>query len=187
MKNTLMDVNPFSPGMKERSMADIFSKLGGVARKDEQWLGVVPLWLGLLLAGAAGGVFGLGGYTFVYAEGGSYFSDDPRACVNCHIMREVYDGWHHGSHTAVATCNDCHTPHRFPDKYIIKGINGWNHSVAFTLGNFPEPIRITPLNRQVTQDTCLYCHESLVVAISHDADLHPTDCLTCHAGVGHER
>jgi hypothetical protein len=89
MKNTLMDVNPFSPGMKERSMADIFSKLGGVARKDEQWLGVVPLWLGLLLAGAAGGVFGLGGYTFVYAEGGSYFSDDPRACVNCHVMREV--------------------------------------------------------------------------------------------------
>ena len=79
------------------------------------------------------------------------------------------------------------SPHRFPDKYLIKGLNGWNHSVAFTLGNFLEPIRITPLNRQVTQETCLYCHASLVVAISQETGPHPTDCLTCHAGVGHER
>jgi hypothetical protein len=26
-----------------------------------------------------------------------------------------------------------------------------------------------------------------VTPISHETDPHPTDCLTCHAGVGHGR
>ncbi|MBK8987649.1 MAG: cytochrome c nitrite reductase small subunit [Chloroflexi bacterium] len=147
----------------------------------------VPLWSWLLLFGVIGGIVGLGGYTFAYAEGASYFSNDPSACVNCHVMQEVYDGWNHGSHKAVAACNDCHTPHTFPAKYVIKGINGWNHSVAFTTGNFPNPIRITDLNRQVAYDNCLYCHGSLVTAVSHEDSADPTDCLTCHAGVGHGR
>ena len=38
-------------------------------------------------------------------------------------MRGQFDGWNHSSHKAVAGCNDCHTPHRFPDKWIVKGIN----------------------------------------------------------------
>lgn len=147
----------------------------------------VPLWAWLAFAGLGGGIIGLGGFTFAYAEGASYFSNDPQACVNCHIMQEVFDGWNHGSHKAVAVCNDCHTPHTFPAKYVIKGINGWNHSVAFTTGNFPEPIRITDLNREVAQENCLYCHGDLVVAISHKASDDPTDCLACHAGVGHGR
>jgi cytochrome c nitrite reductase small subunit len=146
-----------------------------------------PLWSWLLLAGLFGGVIGLGSFTFVYAEGASYFSNDPQACVNCHIMRDVYDGWNHGSHKAVAVCNDCHTPHTFFAKYAVKGINGWNHSVAFTTGDFPEPLRITELNREVTQASCLYCHGDLVVAISHEGSDDPTDCLSCHSGVGHGR
>lgn len=144
-----------------------------------------PLWPWLLLAGLFGGIIGLGSYTFAYAEGASYFSDNPEACVNCHVMREVFDGWNHGSHKAVAACNDCHTPHTFPEKYIIKGINGWNHSVAFTTGNFPEPIQITELNHDVALENCLYCHAELVTAISHEGEAEPTDCLRCHAGVGH--
>ena len=52
----------------------------------------------------AGAVLGLGSFTFHYAEGGSYFSNDPRACVNCHIMRDAYDGWQKASHHAVAAC-----------------------------------------------------------------------------------
>lgn len=146
-----------------------------------------PFWLWLLLSAAVGGALGLGGFTFAYAEGLSYFSDNPDACVNCHIMREVYDGWHRGTHKAFATCNDCHTPHTFPGKYLIKALNGWNHSVAFTTGRFPEPIRITTLNREVAQENCLYCHAELVALISHAVDDAPTDCLVCHGGVGHGR
>jgi nitrite reductase (cytochrome c-552) len=37
-----------------------------------------------------GAFAGLGAFTFRYAEGFSYFSTDPRACKNCHIMNEQY-------------------------------------------------------------------------------------------------
>jgi len=150
---------------------------------------VSPVSLAPLLALTAllGAVVGLAGFTFSYAEGLSYFSDRPEACVNCHVMRDVYDRWHGGSHSAVATCNDCHTPHTFPAKYVVKAINGWNHSVAFTTGDFPDPLRITTLNRDVAQQNCLYCHGPLVTAISHADGASPTDCLQCHAGVGHGR
>lgn len=155
-------------------------KLGGGTR-----FFAVNLWVMLLLAGLLGGVAGLGGFTVFYAEGYSYLLDDPDTCMNCHVMRDVYDGWNHGSHKNVAVCNDCHTPHRFPDKYIVKGINGWNHSVAFTSGDFHEPIQITDMNREVALENCLYCHGDMVVAISHEGSDDPTDCLHCHEGVGH--
>jgi cytochrome c nitrite reductase small subunit len=147
---------------------------------------VFPLWIWLAFSAMLGGVIGLGGFTFSYAQGLSYFSTDPKACVNCHIMQEVYDGWNHGSHKAVAACNDCHTPHdNIVAKYAVKGLNGLRHSVAFTTGAFPEPIRITPLNHRVTEHACLSCHGDMVSAISHEGSDDPTDCLTCHQGVGH--
>jgi len=150
-------------------------------------VGPPPLWVWMLLAGLVGGIIGLGVLTFSYAEGVSYFSDDPSACVNCHVMRDVFDGWNKSSHKSVATCNDCHTPHTPVAKYAIKAINGWNHSVAFTTGNFPEPIRINQRNRVVAQNNCLYCHADLVAQISHRERAEPTDCLNCHVGVGHGR
>jgi cytochrome c nitrite reductase small subunit len=142
--------------------------------------------ISLVLVALAGGIFGLGTFTFSYAEGHSYFSNNPESCVNCHVMREVYDAWHHSSHGHVAVCNDCHSPHVYPYAYVIKGINGWNHSVAFTTGEFPEPIRITELNRQVALNNCIYCHGDFVVPIlAHETAESPTDCLHCHTGVGH--
>ena len=59
---------------------------------------------------AVGVLGGLGLVTFHYAEGTSYLSADPAACVNCHIMRPQYDAWQKASHHAVATCVDCHDP-----------------------------------------------------------------------------
>jgi cytochrome c nitrite reductase small subunit len=149
-------------------------------------LSLAPLWIWLALAGLFGGIVGLGGFTVNYAQGLSYLTDDPKACANCHIMREYYDGWNRGTHKHVAACNDCHAPHDNPvHKYAIKGINGMRHSYAFTTGDFREPLRITPLNRDVTQHACLTCHGDFTVAISHSTDPNPTDCLRCHAGVGH--
>ena len=146
--------------------------------------------LALVLVGVVGGIFGIGTFTFLYAEGYSYFSNDPDACVNCHVMRDVYDRWSHSSHRRIAVCNDCHTPHRYPDAYVIKGINGWNHSVAFTTGNFPEPIQITELNRRVVLENCQYCHGDFVAPILNDETGHEAtedlnNCLRCHSGVGH--
>lgn len=145
----------------------------------------IPLGAWIAAFALAGGLLGLGGFTFAYASGYAYLSDDPAACSNCHVMREVYDGWNRSPHHAVATCNDCHTPHDWIGHYAIKAINGWNHSSAFTLGNFEEPIRIKSLNRAVTQQACLECHGDLTISIDHRNGNEPTDCLTCHAGAGH--
>ena len=147
-----------------------------------------PLWSLLVLAGLVGGIVGLGSFTFSYAQGFSYLSNDPNACMNCHIMRDQFDGWNHGSHKAVATCNDCHTPHNnIVANYAVKGLNGFRHSYAFTTGDFNEPIRITALNRAVTEQACRYCHGDLASMIKHDTTEHPTECLRCHSGVGHGR
>lgn len=149
---------------------------------------VLPFRGWLMLAAVIGGIVGLGAFTFVYAQGSSYLSDDPASCNNCHVMRDQYDGWNHSSHKAVATCNDCHTPHtNAVAKYAVKGLNGFRHSAAFTLGNFPEPIQITNLNRDVAQGNCLYCHEAITAQMNHATSDEPTDCLLCHARVGHPK
>ena len=130
-------------------------------------------------------VVGLGVFTFVHAQGYSYFSDDPAACNNCHVMRDQYNAWQHSSHSRFAGCNDCHTPHdSLFSKLLIKGINGLNHSVAFTFGTYGEVLHIRDFNADVVIGNCLGCHESVVseVALSH-ADV--PDCMTCHAGIGH--
>lgn len=142
-------------------------------------------WL-LLLAGLVGMTVGLGIFTFRYAEGWSYLSDNPNACMNCHIMRTQFDGWNHSSHKAVATCNGCHTPHTFIRKWMVKGLNGFRHSYAFTTGDFPEPIRITDFDARVAQENCVACHADLV------SEIHPTgvgeerSCTSCHLNPGHD-
>ena len=143
-------------------------------------------YLGLLCC-LGGILLGLGMYTFWYAEGGSYFSSNPQACVNCHIMREQFDSWQKASHHAVATCVDCHLPHESMAKWIAKGENGFWHSLRFTLQDFHEPIRIHDKNARILQDNCIKCHEGLVgdlVAHGSFAD-ESNSCVRCHASVGH--
>lgn len=146
---------------------------------------VLPFWVWVGLALVFGVAAGLGVYTFAYAQGLSYMSSDPKACLNCHVMRDVYEGWNHSSHKSVATCNDCHIPHNFPAKYVAKGLNGWHHSSAFTTGKFHEPIRIKKYNREILLENCLGCHGSLTDSIIHQHSNSPTDCLRCHSRVGH--
>lgn len=160
-------------------------RFNSIFTRARLFVAALPLGIWLLLSGTAGGIFGLGVFTFAYAQGFSYLSDDPGACANCHAMRDVYDGWNHGSHKAIATCNDCHLPHAVALHYGLKALDGFNHSYAFTVGSIPEPIRIEPRDRAVVQASCLECHGDMVTAISHLDSPTPTDCLTCHSGVGH--
>lgn len=136
---------------------------------------------------ALGVLAGLGAFTFHYAEGLSYFSNNPEACVNCHIMRDQYDGWQKSPHHAVATCNDCHTPHTFLAKYASKAENGVWHSKGFTLQDFHEPIQIRPHNSAVLQHNCVSCHSALVGGLNpHAGDRRRMlDCVHCHREVGH--
>src|SRR5687768_13601521 len=117
---------------------------------------------GIIIGSAVGFACGIVGFTFLYAKGASYLTNDPKACMNCHIMQDHFDAWIKSSHRSVAVCNDCHAPHNLIGKYIVKADNGFWHSFAFTTGIFPDPIRIKERNRRVTEKACLHCHEQIV-------------------------
>ena len=141
---------------------------------------------GLAVSVLAGVALGLGAYTFVYARGASYLSDDPKACANCHVMQAQLDAWSRSSHHHVAVCNDCHTPQALVGKYWTKALNGWHHSRAFTTGDFHEPIMIKATNLAVTEARCRSCHAAVVDAIDHAPRVGPAlSCTRCHADVGH--
>ncbi len=165
--------------------------------------------LAIAAAAAIGAALGLGAFTFGYARGHSYLTDDPTACANCHVMNEHFDAWNKSSHRAVATCNDCHTPHdNIVNKYFVKAENGFFHSLYFTTGNYPYPLRIRPKNHEVTESACRYCHAAITAAIDppaealadlttdgprpasgfvhQDAPREGRDsCIRCHTYVGH--
>jgi cytochrome c nitrite reductase small subunit len=120
--------------------------------------------LGLLLSAVLGTTGGIGGYTFVYARGASYLSNDPAACANCHVMQDHLDAW------------------------VKSTRNGLLHSIAFTSGNFPDPLRIKPLNLRIAEDNCRRCHSELVLEIEHHAGTSASErleCTRCHDEVGH--
>ncbi|TAK65444.1 MAG: cytochrome c nitrite reductase small subunit [Dehalococcoidia bacterium] len=146
------------------------------------------LWpvLAIITIGAA---LGTGGYTFIYAKGSSYLTNDPSACANCHVMQAEYDGWIKSSHHEVAVCNDCHTPHDLAGKYTTKMKNGYRHSFAFTTGRFEEPIEIKKSSLDIVEGACRSCHGNIVEAIDgpHREGDARISCVRCHADVGHQR
>lgn len=143
---------------------------------------------GTIIGTVIGVATGVVGYTFIYAKGASYLTNNPAACANCHIMQDHFDAWIKSSHRSAATCNDCHTPPGLIPKYLTKADNGFWHSFAFTSGNFPDPLRIKPRNRRVTESACRKCHQTIV----HDIDTghgpgREMSCIRCHSSVGHLR
>ena len=139
-----------------------------------------------LLAAALGLLIGVGLFTFGYARGASYLTNDPAACANCHVMRDQYQGWMKSSHGKVAVCNDCHTPPGFVGKYTTKAVNGFFHSLAFTTQRFPDEIRINSRNYHVTERACLKCHEDVVQGIrATRPHSQGVSCIQCHQTVGH--
>jgi cytochrome c nitrite reductase small subunit len=141
----------------------------------------------IVLAALLGILAGTGAFTFKYAKGFSYFSTDPRACANCHIMTPQYDSWQHSSHHAAATCIECHLPHTIVAKYVAKAENGYHHSKGFTLEDFHEPIMIKGRNSQILQHNCVRCHEDMVHELFRRDITHPdaVSCIHCHASAGH--
>jgi cytochrome c nitrite reductase small subunit len=147
----------------------------------------VRSWLLVALACAVGIALGIGGFTFRYAEGLSYLSTDPSACVNCHIMRPEYDAWQKASHHTAAVCIDCHLPEAFVPKYIAKAENGYRHGEKFTTGNFEEPITVKARGVEILEANCRRCHAALVHDIARDTGeaRDQLSCVRCHRGVGH--
>jgi len=140
----------------------------------------------LIFAALIGLILGLGSYTFIYGQGYAYFKDDPKACVNCHIMSDQYESWLKGSHKNVTTCNSCHTPEGLFAKYFNKAENGFSHSWKFTLHAYKDPIFIRQHNFNIAMNSCLKCHGTLMENTSHMKNLtEGRSCIQCHRNAGH--
>src|SRR5688572_33284876 len=81
---------------------------------------------------AFGLAVGLGAFTFAYARGYSYLTNDPAACGNCHIMDEHLDAWNKSMHRALVIGNVCIRTHNLVGKYDVRAMKGFWHSFYFT-------------------------------------------------------
>ncbi|MCG9895403.1 MAG: cytochrome c nitrite reductase small subunit [Fimbriimonadaceae bacterium] len=148
-----------------------------------------PRPLRLAALASAGVLVGTGFYVARISRATSYLSDDPKTCINCHVMKPYYASWQHSSHGRVASCNDCHVPHDSTvKKYAFKAKDGLRHSTIFTLRREPQVLRATEEAKKVIQANCLRCHGSVVSEVKglvgHDAD---RSCIECHREVPHGR
>jgi cytochrome c nitrite reductase small subunit len=135
------------------------------------------------------------GYLVAESKALSYLSSQPEVCINCHTMNTHYATWQHSSHRAEATCVDCHLPHDgFVKKWSAKARDGYNHSVAMTLGTYGANLRISDHAAVRIQDNCIRCHASLVSQMVENAERYERTsshvrggrmCWDCHRGVPH--
>lgn len=142
-----------------------------------------------------GAFFGLGLFIMQESKATSYLGDDPKTCINCHVMTPEYITWANSSHGDVTTCNDCHVPHdNIFRKYAFKAKDGLYHAAMFTLRAEPEVIQMHEAGQQVVKENCIRCHSNQVTDAKQstwiaDHDAHRTDrqCWECHREVPHGR
>lgn len=119
----------------------------------------------------------------------SYIGDDPRTCMNCHVMTDAYLSWQHSSHGRVTTCNDCHLPQDNPiSKMAFKAKDGLWHSTVFTMRWEPQVIELSSMAVPVVYGNCLRCHEHTMDELGHTiAGKADRLCWDCHRDVPHGR
>ncbi|MFD2726458.1 cytochrome c nitrite reductase small subunit [Hyunsoonleella rubra] len=138
-------------------------------------------------------VIGLGLFMAKESRVISYMSDNPQACVNCHVMTPMYNSWMHSSHREYANCNDCHVPHNNVfNKYYFKAKDGLYHASVFTARMEPDVIEMKEASQEVVQNNCIRCHVQQVTQTKYDSyiDDHRENrtgrqCWSCHVNVPH--
>jgi len=146
----------------------------------------------LLVLGVCGGMVAL---VLHISNAPSYLSNDPQACINCHIMAPQFATWQRGAHGRGVTCNDCHVPHdNVVRSYFFKAQDGMRHAFMFTFRLEPQVIQIREGGRTVVQENCIRCHEHLVggasiIDVTADNAPHGAGklCWECHRETPHGR
>lgn len=116
-------------------------------------------------------------------------------------MNQVYESWSRGGHQNVATCNDCHVPHDFIGKWMMKAESGLHHGYAFTFKDNPVAFSATQKSKDIVQKNCIECHKEYATntidarALSKESFFNkeiiehksqePLNCVSCHRQVGH--
>jgi len=153
------------------------------------WIFPPPQWR-LPVFFTLGVFFGLVALTFHISRASSYLTNDPAACVNCHIMAPQYASWQHSSHGRFTTCNDCHVPQDFVRKYLFKAYDGSRHAFMFTFKLEPQVIRMHAPGQAVVQENCIRCHSDLLeqtVSLTGRPHGDGRQCWECHREVPHGR
>ncbi len=144
----------------------------------------------------SGAFVGLFIYAFFASRAYSYLSDDPSACVNCHIMSPYYATWSHSSHGRNTTCNDCHVPHNnVLNKYYFKAKDGLRHAAVFTMSGEDQALIAIEASSRVIMDNCIRCHQQLNtefvktgrMGFKDIKEMNGNACWDCHREVPHTR
>ncbi len=147
----------------------------------------------IIITGAFVGLFI---YSFTVSRAYSYLSDNPRTCVNCHLMSPYYATWTHSSHGRNTTCIDCHVPHNnIFNKYFFKAKDGLRHSAVFTIRGEKTALQAIPASSQVIMNNCIRCHEQLNTEFVKTGRMDFKEmkknnghaCWDCHRDVPHTR
>ncbi len=165
------------------SIKNLFKKL----YPPEKWRMTVIILMGITT--------GLIAYLFYISKAHSYLSDNPKTCVNCHIMAPQYATWNHSAHREVTNCNDCHVPHNNVfNKYFFKAKDGLRHATIFTLRKEPQVIFIHEEGQEVVQNNCIRCHANKITdakVLAYTSDYHTyrskRKCWECHRETPHGR
>lgn len=136
---------------------------------------------------------GLFFYSIYLSKAGSYLSDNPQTCINCHVMVPQYATWNHGSHRELASCNECHVPHNnVVSTYYFKAKDGLRHATMFTFRLEPQVIHIKDAGIEVVQQNCLRCHEELIMTAEQQvnnkafhSERETRLCWECHRETPH--
>lgn len=131
-------------------------------------------------------LFGLGLVALRASNATSYLSEDPKACINCHVMVPYYASWERSSHRQVATCNDCHVPQDNKlRKLWFKAMDGLRHAAVFTRRREPQTLRLNPAAVPVVQQNCVRCHADQVMNTRMGSSRWKRSCWECHREVPH--
>ncbi|MDO9512752.1 MAG: cytochrome c nitrite reductase small subunit [Bacteroidales bacterium] len=163
-------------------------------KKLLQWLIPPPAWQRPVII--AGGIFtGLAVFVFYVSNAASYLSEDPKTCINCHVMNPQFATWFHSSHREVASCTDCHVPHdNVFRKYYFKAQDGMRHATIFTMRTEPQVIQIKEAGQRVVKENCIRCHTPLLENAAMNSwnphftqDRTERSCWECHREIPHGR
>ena len=129
----------------------------------------------------------------------SYLSEEPKVCINCHVMNTQYATWRHSAHFGRAKCIDCHLPagHGLAT-YIAKATDGLHHAQAFTFNQFSQRIVMSETGKKRVQANCIRCHAAVASTLISNRDrFHDftnnaqasadTYCWSCHRDTPHGR
>jgi cytochrome c nitrite reductase small subunit len=160
----------------------------------KEFLNQIPNRFILPLFIVGGVIAGLSVYIIYMSRAHSYLSDDPSACINCHVMIPYYQSWSRSSHTHWTNCNDCHIPqNNVFSKYTFKLKDGVYHSAVFTIKGESQAIRPTKSSYNVIMKNCIRCHTQLntefvktgMITYSEAKKGKGKPCWDCHTQVPH--